>query len=79
VLDLLSGRERHVDADVVVPVLGRRSREDLFLELERRAPDVPVLRAGDCVAPRLLQHAIAEGDAVGAAAAEAAAGLRVAA
>jgi ribulose 1,5-bisphosphate synthetase/thiazole synthase len=68
--DLLSGRERLATVDIVVPVLARRSREDLFLELKQTA-GVPVVRAGDCVSPRLLQQAIYEGDAVACTLAEA--------
>jgi 2,4-dienoyl-CoA reductase-like NADH-dependent reductase (Old Yellow Enzyme family) len=70
VLEQLTGRERLAAADVVVPVLGRRSREDLFLEL-REGLAVPVARVGDCVAPRLLQHAIADGELAGRAVAAA--------
>jgi hypothetical protein len=48
--------------DWVVPVIGRRSREDLYLRL-KDMPDfahVQVERAGDCVVPRLIQATIAE-------------------
>ena len=69
VRDTLTGADRMIAADTVVPVLGRRSCEDLYLRLAAAAPDVAVRRAGDCVAPRLLQHALAEGDAEGRAAA----------
>jgi hypothetical protein len=72
--DVLTGHRRHVAADHVVPVVARRSCEDLYLALTtaRDAIDAVVSRAGDCVAPRLLQHAIAEGEAAGRAAAAAA-------
>ncbi len=60
----LTGREQTRECDVVVPVLGRRSREDLFLELAQDpALSVRVIRVGDCVAPRFLEQAIAEGEA----------------
>ena len=50
------------DVDWVVPVIGRRSREDLFLELKSSADfdGVEILRVGDCVAPRLIQSVIME-------------------
>lgn len=66
VRDLLAGTTRTIAADVVVPVLARRSREDLYLQLASECGDgIELLRVGDCVAPRLLQHAIADGEAAG--------------
>jgi 2,4-dienoyl-CoA reductase-like NADH-dependent reductase (Old Yellow Enzyme family) len=66
VRELLTGAGRTILADVVVPVFSRRSREDLFLELAaEHGEEIAVVRIGDCVAPRLLQHAIAEGEAAG--------------
>jgi hypothetical protein len=66
VRDALLGRERLIRADVVVPVLQRRSCEDLYLRLvDMLAPGVDVRRVGDCVAPRLLQHALAEAEQAG--------------
>lgn len=60
---LMPGDEEIIDAvDWVVPVIGRRSREDLYLEL-KRAPgfeSVRVERVGDCAAPRLVQATITE-------------------
>ena len=54
-------RTRRVEADTVVPVLPRRSREDLFLLLrDALPPAVRLARVGDCVAPRFLQAVIAE-------------------
>jgi 2,4-dienoyl-CoA reductase-like NADH-dependent reductase (Old Yellow Enzyme family) len=50
------------DVDWVVPVIGRRSREDLFLDL-KHSPDfasIRIGRVGDCVAPRLIQSTISE-------------------
>ena len=48
--------------DWVVPIIGRRSREDLFLNLkgDPRFAGVRIERVGDCVAPRLLESNIAE-------------------
>jgi 2,4-dienoyl-CoA reductase-like NADH-dependent reductase (Old Yellow Enzyme family) len=60
---LLPGDEEWLeDVDWVVPVIGRRSREDLFLALREdpRFADVHIERIGDCVAPRLIQSTIAE-------------------
>ena len=50
------------DVDYVVPVIGRRSREDLFLELQQADgfAGVRIERVGDCVAPRLIQSTILE-------------------
>ena len=60
---LIPGNERWIEGiDWVVPVIGRRSREDLFLEL--KASDLfggkRIERVGDCVAPRLIQSNILE-------------------
>jgi hypothetical protein len=46
----------------VVPIIGRRSREDLFLELKESPEfqDVTIERVGDCVVPRLIQSTITE-------------------
>jgi hypothetical protein len=43
-------------------VIGRRSREDLYLELKARPEfsDIEIIRVGDCVAPRLIQSTILE-------------------
>src|SRR3984893_11488829 len=48
--------------DWVVPIIGRRSREDLFLELKSSSEfgNVRIERVGDCVAPRLIQSTIAD-------------------
>ncbi len=45
-----------------MPVIGRRSREDLFLKLkgDPRFEGVRIERTGDCVAPRLIESTIAE-------------------
>jgi 2,4-dienoyl-CoA reductase-like NADH-dependent reductase (Old Yellow Enzyme family) len=66
VYDVLRGTTRTILADVVVPIFARRSREDLFLELAAsHADELEIVRIGDCVAPRLLQQAIAEGELAG--------------
>ncbi len=60
---LMPGNERVIDnVDWVVPVIGRRSREDLYLELRARPEfeQIEVRRVGDCVAPRLVQSTILE-------------------
>jgi 2,4-dienoyl-CoA reductase-like NADH-dependent reductase (Old Yellow Enzyme family) len=65
---LLPGDEEWIDeVDWVVPVIGRRSREDLFLELKSSADfkDVRIERVGDCLAPRLIQSTIGEAFALG--------------
>lgn len=60
---LMPGDEETIDGvDWVVPVIGRRSREDLYLKL-KDSPDfagVRVERVGDCVVPRLIQSTIME-------------------
>lgn len=50
------------DVKAVVPVIGRRSREDLYLALKEdvRFSDVQIERIGDCVSPRLVQIVMAE-------------------
>jgi 2,4-dienoyl-CoA reductase-like NADH-dependent reductase (Old Yellow Enzyme family) len=60
---LMPGDEQVIDkVDWVVPVIGRRSREDLFLKLKAdpRFANVRIVRTGDCVAPRLVQSNISE-------------------
>ncbi|MBW0001114.1 MAG: FAD-dependent oxidoreductase [Verrucomicrobia bacterium] len=60
---LVPGKGEWVEGiDWVVPIIGRRSREDLFLELKEAAEfnDVRIERVGDCVAPRLVQSTIVE-------------------
>src|SRR5690606_27322665 len=50
------------DVDWVVPVIGRRSRDDLFhrIKADPRFAGIRIERAGDCVAARLVQSNIAE-------------------
>jgi 2,4-dienoyl-CoA reductase-like NADH-dependent reductase (Old Yellow Enzyme family) len=53
--------ERWIEpVDVVVPVLPRRSRDDLYLALRDQSTRVRVERVGDCVAPRLVQSVVLE-------------------
>jgi thioredoxin reductase len=60
---LIPGDDRWIEeVDWVVAAIGRRSREDLFLEL-KAAPELAgarIVRVGDCVAPRLIQSVILE-------------------
>jgi hypothetical protein len=65
---LVPGDEEWIeDVDWVVPVIGRRSRQDLFLELRssEHFQNARILRVGDCVAPRLIQSVIMEAFEVG--------------
>ncbi|TCL68374.1 FAD-dependent oxidoreductase [Rhizobium sp. BK251] len=60
---LMPGDDSFIDdVDWVVPVIGRRSREDLYLELKTRPEfkGIEIARVGDCVAPRLIQSTILE-------------------
>lgn len=62
-VDVFTGEERTVDdVDTVVLAIGRRSNDALFKALDGR---LPVFRIGDCAAPRFLQHATVDGDAIG--------------
>lgn len=58
--DVMSQEERWVELDAVVPVMGRRSREDVFLKLNSQRNGTRLQRTGDCVAPRLLGRNISE-------------------
>jgi len=63
---VLTNREDWIEgADFVVAVVGRRSREDLFLRLIDTLPHIELQRVGDCVAPRLLISVIAEAYVLG--------------
>ncbi len=60
---LMPGEERFIeDIDWVVPIIGRSSREDLYLKLKQAQEfaSVRIERVGDCVAPRLVQSTILE-------------------
>ena len=50
------------DVDTIVLAIGRRSNDALYWALRER---LPTFRIGDCRAPRLLDHAIHDGDAIG--------------
>lgn len=60
---LVPGDEEWIEGiDWVVPVIGRRSREDLYLQLKESSgfDGVQIERVGDCVVPRLIQSVISE-------------------
>lgn len=60
---LIPGDETYIDAvDWVVPVVRRRSREDLFLTILAQpwSAGVKILRVGDSVAPRLIESNLLE-------------------
>lgn len=60
---LMPGEEEQMpDVDWVVPAIGRRSREDLYLSLRRdeKFGSIRVERIGDCAVPRLIQSTIGE-------------------
>jgi hypothetical protein len=46
--------------DLVVPAVGRRSNEALFLSWKGRTNGRALHRLGDCVAPRMLRDVIRE-------------------
>ena len=48
------------DVDLIVPAVGRRSDEALFLEWKSRIGSRQLYRVGDCVAPRMLREVIRE-------------------
>jgi 2,4-dienoyl-CoA reductase-like NADH-dependent reductase (Old Yellow Enzyme family) len=63
-LQTLFKEERWVDADLVVPVLPRRSRDNIYYQLqdliEERGLDVELERVGDASAARLIQLVLTE-------------------
>jgi hypothetical protein len=63
-LQTLFKDERWVDADLVVPVLPRRSRDNIYYQLqdliEERGLDVELERVGDAAAARLIQLVLTE-------------------
>lgn len=60
VREVMTGEARWIEPiDAVVPVIGRRSEEDLFLSVMNNS-DFRLERVGDCVAPRLLRSIIFE-------------------
>ena len=48
------------DVDLIVPAVGRRSEESLYLDWKSRAGSRRLYRVGDCVAPRMLREVIRE-------------------
>jgi hypothetical protein len=46
--------------DLIVPAVGRRSAEELYLDWAGRIGSRQLHRVGDCVAPRLLREVIRE-------------------
>jgi hypothetical protein len=58
-----------IDCDSVVPVIGRNSEENLYIELSdldgAEATTYELLRVGDAVAPRTLESIIYEAALVG--------------
>lgn len=64
--ELWTGAERRIRADFVVFVGFRSARTALADAMEDVLPDIPKVVIGDCYAPRMLRHAIADGVRVGA-------------
>ncbi len=62
-----TGRTETRTVDWVVLAVPGRPADDLYFDLRRRAPGLPVHRVGDCVAPRRAHAAVIEGQRVGAA------------
>ena len=46
--------------DLIVPSVGRRSDEELYLDWAARGGSRELHRVGDCIAPRLLREVIRE-------------------
>lgn len=62
-VDVYTNEERSLgDVETIVLAIGRRSNDALYRAWRER---LPTFRIGDCRAPRLLQHAIHDGDAIG--------------
>jgi 2,4-dienoyl-CoA reductase-like NADH-dependent reductase (Old Yellow Enzyme family) len=59
VVNLYTGQTEVIAADAVVLVTRRLAEDGLYREC--RTGGVPVIRIGDCLAPRLLDHAIFDG------------------
>ncbi len=55
--------ERLEGIDTVVWVTGREANDELYLALQDRVPEL--YRAGDCLAPRTIEHAIWDGEMIG--------------
>ena len=63
VRDRFAAGERAISADTVVLGTYDRPAQDLYYALKGHVPRL--FRAGDCVAPRRIEHAIAEGRHIG--------------
>ena len=63
VTDRFADGERAIPADVVVLGTYERPAQEFYYALKGRVPRL--YRAGDCVAPRRIEHAIAEGRQIG--------------
>jgi hypothetical protein len=61
VTDIYTGQTCEIaDVDLIVPAVGRRSEESLYLGWKSLIGDRQLHRVGDCVAPRLLREVIRE-------------------
>jgi hypothetical protein len=59
--DVYTGEVTEVrDVDLIVPSVGRRSAEELYLGWAAHGDSREVHRVGDCIAPRLLREVIRE-------------------
>nr|WP_239028473.1 FAD-dependent oxidoreductase [Pseudonocardia acidicola] len=59
--DVYTGQPTELSGlDLIVPAVGRRSDETLYLTWRARARTRTIHRLGDCIAPRLLRDVIAE-------------------
>ena len=63
VADRFAAGERTIPADAVVLGVYEQPAQQLYLALKGRVPGLH--RAGDCVAPRRIEHAILEGRQIG--------------
>jgi len=60
-----SGKQRAIDADLVVLALGGEARAELYHALRKAEPELQIERVGDCVAPRQLYDAMLEATRAG--------------
>jgi mycofactocin system FadH/OYE family oxidoreductase 2 len=56
---------REIPVDLVVLALGGEAREELYYALKSAAPNIELVRVGDCVAPRQLYDALLEATRAG--------------
>ncbi|MGH2495223.1 MAG: FAD-dependent oxidoreductase, partial [Ktedonobacteraceae bacterium] len=63
VTDRFAAGERAIPADAVVLGVYEQPAQELYIALKGRVPRL--FRAGDCVAPRRIEHAILEGRQIG--------------